>query len=148
MLKYRYPLSPLVIGCTIACYLLVMVVGCSVSWYLAVVLVLRLSLPLFYMPLRFEEDDNEYRIVFLVHTRHFRKEEWQLINFNNKLLMRSLRTFGSGLLWGLLGYFWHKEVGNYQAFVTNQKSPMLMLQHRARKERVVTPLPSFMNDRF
>ncbi len=136
--RYYYTYSPLV------CILTPTLIATSVLFIILLgkIFIFLFFLPLlitgFYAPIYFEEDTEGFTIRFLLHRRRFLKSEYSYRVVPKVRWLKTARHFGSGGFFGFLGYFGSSELGNFQAFVSDERKPVLLLRHRRTRKQVVT----------
>lgn len=154
-----FPMSPLVIIITTLYNLLILTMVYNAFQSSIIVLeIISLSFlisPTLYLPLRLVIDEESLRI-----WRPISKVEIQLkdikscsmIEDSRSFFDKTIRTFGSGGLYGFLGHFKHDKYGKMRMFVTHTKQCFLIRMKDGRNFVVSSPkrkeIVEFINGRL
>lgn len=92
-----------------------------------------------YMPYYLEEHAEYYKLRLMFFTKIFRKDEYEVKEITSAELIGSIRTFGSGGLFGLTGHFGNRRLGNYQAYLSSYDQPMLLFTKGKKKVVINAP---------
>lgn len=91
------------------------------------------------MPIYIEESEKYYKLRLLFFPIIFQKSEYRVREVAPETLKGSIRTFGSGGLFGFTGYFRNKSLGKYTAFISNTRKPLLLFSNGKKKIIVNAP---------
>ena len=98
--------------------------------------------PAFFIPLRLVVDEECLRIWRPIGKMEIRLENIQscsVIEDSRSILDKTIRTFGSGGLYGFLGHFKHNRYGKMRMFVTHPKQCFLIRTKDGRNFVVSSP---------
>ena len=154
-----FPMSALVIIITTFYNLLIlaMVYNAFRSSIIALEIISLVFLisPAFFIPLRLVVDEESLRIWRPIGKVEIRLEDIQscsVIEDSHSILDKTIRTFGSGGLYGFLGHFKHDRYGKMRMFVTHPKQCFLIRTKDGRSFVVSSPKPKeiveFINGRL
>ena len=154
-----FPMSALVIIITTLYNLLIlaMVYNAFRSSIIALEIISLVFLisPAFFIPLRLVVDEESLRIwrpIGKVEIRLDDIKSCSVIEDSRSLFDKTIRTFGSGGLYGFLGHFKHDRYGKMRMFVTHPKQCFLIRTKDGRSFVVSSPKPKeiveFINGRL
>ena len=141
-----FPMSPLIIIITTLFNLLVlsMVYNAFQSsiMVLEIISLVFLLSPAFFIPLRLVVDEDSLRIWRPIGKVRIRMEDIKsctAIEDSRSIFNKTIRTFGSGGLYGFLGHFKHDKYGKMRMFVTHTKQCFLIRMKDGRHFVVSSP---------
>lgn len=146
MMRYYYKLSKstwiisLIVSLVLviaakAVFQLGTVYGYVIGTLLASVLIISFGL----MPIYLEEDERKYKLRLTFFSINLNKADYSTIQISPDEFDRSIRTFGSGGLFGFTGMFYSKQMGHYRAFIANPNRPLLLLTKGNKKIIINAP---------
>ena len=110
--------------------------------------------PVFFLPLRLVVDEESLRIWRPIGKVGIRLEDilsCSVIEDSRSIFDKTIRTFGSGGLYGFLGHFKHDRYGKMRMFVTHPKQCFLIRTKDGRNFVVSSPkrkeIVEFINGR-
>ena len=122
---------------------------------LEIISLVFLITPAFFIPLRLVVDEKSLRIWRPIGKVEIRQEDIQscsVIEDSRSIFDRTIRTFGSGGLYGFLGHFKHNKYGKMRMFVTHPKQCFLIRTNDGRNFVVSSPkrkeIVEFINGKF
>ncbi|MDR0895908.1 MAG: PH domain-containing protein [Prevotellaceae bacterium] len=115
--------------------------------YLIVMIVLSIVvIPAAYCPMRLSVDDERIVLKRVVGKLEIKLTEVRSITVASKKdISGSIRTFGSGGLYGFLGHFYNKKLGHYIMYATDRRS-LVYIRTAKGKYIFSTPQPQAFVD--
>ena len=154
-----FPMSPLIVIITTLYNLLIlsMVYNAfrSSIIVLEIISLFFLISPSFFIPLRLVVDEDSLKIWRPVGKVKIPLEDIKsctIIEDNHSIFDKTIRTFGSGGLYGFIGHFKHDKYGKMRMFVTHTKQCFLIRMKDGRHFVVSSPkreeIVEFINGRL
>lgn len=144
--KHYYRLSPLcLIMSSIVTILLIaiavifLVQGGVLETITSIVIFISLTVGLAFMPLYIEEQEDAYKLRLVAFSKVLPKSDYRVREIEPTKLKGSVRTFGSGGVFGFTGHFVNKYLGHYQAYIADERAPLLLFSNDRKKLVINAP---------
>lgn len=108
----------------------------NLLWIVGFIALLATGITLAFAPRYLEKKGEVYILKTVLSVFRFNMDYYEVEPCSKTEILHSVRSIGSGGMFGYIGYFWNKRLGTYLCFVSSLNQPMIKFKHK-RTHKVI-----------